>query len=52
MPCCTLLTLTLAALTIAAIVRIPTTPSAQELMRMQKRQQQLKMKAGTYKPIR
>jgi hypothetical protein len=50
MACCNLLTLLLAALTITLIVRIPTTPSTKELMKIQKRRQQLKLKAGTYKP--
>lgn len=50
MSCCNLLTLVLAALTSYFIIyRIPTTPSSEELMRIQKRRQLLKLKAGVYK---
>jgi hypothetical protein len=44
--CCTLLTLLLAALTVAAIVNIPTSPSAEDLMKVQKKKAELRRKAG------
>lgn len=50
MSCCNILTLLLAALTSYFIISIPTSPDHQELMRIQKRRQQLKMKAGLYRP--
>ena len=50
MTCCNILTLILAALTSYFILfSIPTTPNQQELMKLQKRRQLLKLKAGVYR---
>lgn len=49
MSCCNILTLLLAALTSYFIISIPTSPSAKELMRIQKRREMLKLKAGIYR---
>lgn len=50
MSCCTILTAVLAALTSYFIIyRIPTTPNRKELLKIQKRRQMLKLKAGVYR---
>lgn len=49
MTCCTLITLLLAAITVGLILSIPMTPSAEELQRIQKRKENLKLKAGVYR---
>lgn len=53
MSCCNILTLILAALTSYFIIyRIPTTPSGEELMRIQKRRQLLKLRPACTKEKR
>lgn len=52
MTCCNIMTLILAALTSYFIISIPTTPNQKELMRIQKRRQQLRLKAGVYRSFR